>query len=119
MVTIKHGLAAIAALGLAISPAMAATRSANSLPKSYTIEPSTGQCVEIRRDPTTSLPTSTPVDQALCKAADAAGSNGGGGAASAIAGNGLGLSPALLLALLAVVGAAAAAAGGGNNDSPG
>ena len=119
MATIKHGLAAIAALGLAISPAMAQTRSANSLPKSYTIEQSTGQCVEIGRDPTTSLPTSTPVDQVYCKAADAAGSNGVGKAASAIAGNKLGLSPALLLALLAVVGAAAAAAGGGGNDSPG
>ena len=32
MVKIKHGLAAIAALGLAVSPAMAETRSAQALP---------------------------------------------------------------------------------------
>ena len=32
MVRIKHGLAAIAALGLAVSPAMAETRSAQALP---------------------------------------------------------------------------------------
>ena len=118
MVKIKQGLAAIAAFGLAVSPAMAQTRSADSMPsKSVMIEPSTGQCVEIRRDSPSSTPTSVPVDQALC---DAAGSKGVGGAASAIAKTGgLGLSPALLLALLAVVGAVAAAAGGGHNDSPG
>ena len=32
MVKVKHGLAAIAALGLAVSPAMAETRSAQALP---------------------------------------------------------------------------------------
>lgn len=118
MVTIKHGLAAIAALGLAATPAMAQTRSADSMPsKSVMIDPSTGQCVELRRDSPSSAPTSVPVDQARC---DASGSKGVGKAASAIAKTGgLGLSPALLLALLAVVGAVAAAAGGGGNDSPG
>ena len=124
MVTITHALAAIAALGLAISPAMAATRSANSLPKSYSIEASTGQCVEIKRDPRSSLPTSVPVDQAFCKAADAAGSDAAGsnglvGATSTVAGTGLGFSPALLLGLLAAIGAAVAAASGGKNSSPG
>ncbi len=32
MVKVKHGLAAIAAIGLAVSPAMAETRSAQALP---------------------------------------------------------------------------------------
>ena len=119
MVMIKHSLVAIAAFGLAVTPAMAQTRSASSLPsRSVMVEPSTGQCVEIRRDSPSSAPTSVPVDQALCD--QAAGPKGVGGAASAIAKTGgLGLSPALLLALLAVVGAVAAAAGGGHNDSPG
>ena len=115
MVKIKHALAAIAAVGLVTSPALAATRSAKSLPNSYSIEPSTGQCVEIRRGSTVPV----PVDQAFCKVAEAGASNGVGNAAAAATGSGLGFSPAFLLALLAIVGAVAAAAGGGGNDSPG
>lgn len=120
MVTIKLGLAAIAALGLAVSPAMAQTRSTDSLPsRSIMIDPGTGQCVEITRDPSSSTSSSVLVNQARCAAAKAAGSNGAG--AASVAGTGFGFSPALLLALLAIIAAivAAAGGGGGGNDSPG
>ena len=96
MVKIKHGLAAIAALGLAASPAMAETRSAQALPA-----------------PSAQVNSSALVLASQPMEGESSLRKGGflGGGA---------LSPALLIALLAVLAAIVlAASGGGGNDSPG
>lgn len=96
MVKFKHGLAAIAAFGLAASPAMAETRSAQALP-----------APSAQVDSSALALASQPMDgeSSLRK-----GGFLGGGA----------VSPALLIALLALIAAIiAVSSGGGGNDSPG
>ena len=89
MVRIKHGLAAIAALGLAVSPAMAETRSAQALP-----------APSAQVDSNAVSLASQPIE-----GADSLGS--GFSPALLIA----------LLALIAAI--IAVSSGGGGNDSPG
>ena len=97
MVKIKRGLAVIAALGLAVSPAMAETRSAQALP-----------APSAQVDSNALVLASQPMEgeSSLRKR----GGLFGGGA----------FSPALLIALLAIIAAIILVSSGGNgNDSPG
>ena len=117
MVKIRHGFAAVAALGLMASPVMAETRSAMALPalaQGVTLD----EC-RVRPD----VPGDAARDRDKDGLIDNCGADRGARAehTAASAGGGAGLSPALLLALLAIIAAIAAAAGGsgGGNDSPG
>ena len=96
MVTIKHGLAAIAAFGMTVSPAFAETRSAQALPA-----------------PSAQVDSSA-VSLASQPMEDASSLHRRGG----LFGGGV-LSPAVLIALLAIIAAIIAASSGGGNDSPG
>ena len=95
MVKIKHGLAAIAAFGLAASPAMAETRSAQALP-----------APSAQVDSSALALASQPMvgESSLRK-----GGLFGGGV----------ISPAVLVALLAIIAAIILASSSGGNDSPG
>lgn len=95
MVKFKHGLAAIAAFGLAASPAMAETRSAQALP-----------APSAQVDSSAVALASQPIDGASSLRR---GGFLGGGA----------FSPAALIALLALIAAIIAVSSGGGNDSPG
>lgn len=91
MVTIRHSLAAIAAFGLSVSPAMAQTRSAQALPAPS--EQVDSSAISLASQPTE--------DESSL--------------------GGRGFSPILLVALLLIIAGIVIAAGGGNgeSDSPG
>lgn len=92
MASIRYGFAAIAALGLMATPAMAETRSAQALP-----------APSAQVDSSSLALASAPIE-----GSESLGRRG--------------FSPAYLLALLAIIAAIIAAAGGGGgggNDSPG
>ena len=96
MVKIKHGLAALAAFGMAVSPAMAETRSAQALPA-----------------PSAQVSSSALVLATQPMEGESSLRKGG------LFGGGV-LSPAALIALLAIIAAIVLVASGGNgNDSPG